>query len=126
MKVAEAEKKVREAVIEIRKLSTNKKWCNWADAWLSGADRTAASAESVAKEMARGAPKASSSGRPRTRAALLKEPAGNAALAAAIVARSGAEEIDPFASMLLEGYLKKNASGGKRRAGPLANKGRRW
>jgi hypothetical protein len=34
MKVAEAEKKVREAVIEIRKLSTNKKWCNWADAWL--------------------------------------------------------------------------------------------
>lgn len=108
MKVAQAEKKVRQTVIEIRKLSTNRKWCNWADAWLSSTDRSAASAESAAKVMARGAPKASAGDRPPTRATLLKESAGNAALAAAIVARSGGEEIDPFASMILAGYLKKD------------------
>jgi hypothetical protein len=39
---------------------------------------------------------------------MLKSPAGKAALAAAIVARSGSDEIDPFDSMMLEGYLKND------------------
>ena len=108
MKVGEAEEKVRETIIEIRKVFTNKKWCKWADAWLSGADRTPASADSVAKEMARHPTKATATGRPPSRAAMLKLSAGNAALAAAIVARSAGEEIDPFASMILEGYLKSD------------------
>jgi hypothetical protein len=50
VKVGETEKKVLETIIEIRKVFTNKKWCTWADARLSGADRTAASAESPAKD----------------------------------------------------------------------------
>jgi hypothetical protein len=50
VKIGEAEKKVRETTIEIRKVFTNKKWCTWADARLSGANRTAASAESLAKD----------------------------------------------------------------------------
>jgi hypothetical protein len=29
-----AEEKVREAVVAIRKVFTNKKWCKWADEWL--------------------------------------------------------------------------------------------
>ena len=37
MEVPEAEEKVREIIIEIRKVFTNKKWCQWADAWLSQA-----------------------------------------------------------------------------------------
>jgi hypothetical protein len=108
VKIKEAEEKVREAVVAIRKVFTNKKWCKWADEWLSGADRTAASAESIAKEMARHAPKATSAGRLSSRSAMLKSPAGKAALAAAIVARSASDEIDPFASMMLEGYLKND------------------
>jgi hypothetical protein len=39
---------------------------------------------------------------------MLKSPAAKAALAAAIVARSASDEIDPFASMMLEGYLKND------------------
>jgi hypothetical protein len=113
MKVGETEEKVRETITEIRKVFTNRKWCNWADAWLSGTDRTAASAESVAKEMARHPAKATATGRPPSRVAMLKLPARNAALAAAIVARSAGEEIDPFASLMLEGYLKKDDSAGK-------------
>ena len=105
MKVAEAERKVRETITEIRKVFTNKKWRAWADAWLSGADRSVASAESIAEEMARHTSKATAAGRPPSRAAMLKVPAGNASLAAAIVARNAGEEIDPFASMMLEGYL---------------------
>jgi hypothetical protein len=126
MKVSEAEQKVRETIIEIRKVFTNKKWCKWADAWLSGADRTVASAESVAKEMARHAPKATATGRPPPRAAMLKSPAGNAAFAAATVARSAGDEIDPFASMMLEGYLKKDdpAAAKKKGRGSLANERR--
>jgi hypothetical protein len=108
VKIKEAEEKVRETIVAIRKVFTNKKWCKWADEWLSGTDRTAASAESVAKEMARPTTKATASGRPPSRAAILKSPAGNAALAAAILARSSGGEIDPFASMMLEGYLKKD------------------
>jgi len=104
VKIKEAEEKVRETIVAIREVFTNKKWCKWADDWLSGADRTAASAEEFAKEMARHTPKAAT-GRAPSRAAL-RSPAGNAALAAAIVARSSGEEIDPFASMMLEGYLK--------------------
>ena len=110
MKVGEAEEKVRETVTEIRKVFTNRKWCKWADAWLSGIDRTAASAESVAKEMARHPAKATATRRPSSSVAMLKLPAGNAALAAAIVARSAGEEIDPFASLMLESYLKKDDS----------------
>src|SRR5262249_31970854 len=92
-----AEEKVREAVVAARKVFTNKKWCKWAaDEWLSGAGRTPASAESVAKEMARHAPKATAAGRLSSRGAMLKSPAGKAALAAAIVARSASDEIDPF------------------------------
>ena len=47
---------------------------------------------------------------------MLKAPAGNVALAAAIVARSVSEEIDPFASMMLEGYLTRDqASPGRKK-----------
>jgi hypothetical protein len=112
MKVEDAEEKVRESIIEIRKVFTNKKWCRWADAWLSGADRSVASAELVTKEMGRYTSKPTSSGQPPSPSAMLKSPAGNAALAAAIVARSAGEEIDPFASLMLEGYLKKDDSAG--------------
>jgi hypothetical protein len=115
MKMKDAEEKIRESIIEIRKLFTNKKWCRWADAWLSGADRSVASAELVAKEMGRHAPKSTSSGQPSSPSAMLKSPAQNAALAAAIVARSADEEIDPFASLMLEGYLKKDDSAGDKK-----------
>jgi len=106
VKIKDAEEKVRETIAAIREVFANKKWCKWADDWLSGANRTAASAEEVAKEMARHTPNAAATGRVPSRAAILKSPAGNVALAAAIVARSSGEEIDPFASMMLEGYLK--------------------
>jgi hypothetical protein len=46
---------------------------------------------------------------------MLKSPAQNAALAAAIVARGADEEIDPFASLMLEGYLKKDDSAGDKK-----------
>ena len=106
MKVPEAEEKVREAIIEIRKVFTNKKWCKWADAWLSGADRSVESAVSIAEDMARRAPTKTTPGRPPSRGALLSLPAGNAALAAAIVARSS-DELDQFAVMMLEEYVKR-------------------
>jgi hypothetical protein len=106
MKVPEAEEKVRETIIEIRKVFTNKKWCKWADAWLSGTDRSVESAVSIAEDMARRrAPTKTTAGRPSSRGALLSLPAGNAALAAAIVARSG-DELDQFAAMMLEEYVK--------------------
>src|SRR5215467_3058776 len=105
MKVPEAEEKVRDTIIEIRKVFTNKKWCKWADAWLSGADRSVESATSIAEDMARRAPTKTSAGRSTSRAALLSLPAGNAALAAAIVARSS-DELDQFAVMMLEEYVK--------------------
>lgn len=106
MKVPEAEEKVRETIIEIRKVFTNKKWCKWADAWLSGADRSVESAISIAEDMARRrAPAKTTAGRPSSRGALLSLPAGNAALAAAIVARSS-DELDQFAAMMLEDYVK--------------------
>jgi hypothetical protein len=106
MKVSEAEERVREAILEIRKVFTNKKWCKWADAWLSGADRSAESAVSIAEDMARRAPTKTTTGRPTSRGALLSLPAGNAALAAAIVARGG-DELDQFAAMMLEEYVKR-------------------
>lgn len=106
MKVSAAEKKLRGAIAEIRKTYRNKKWCQWADAWLSGSDRTAESAVSIAETAARRAPKPASSGRAPSPSALLSEPAGNAALAAAIIARSSGGELDQFASMMLDGYLK--------------------
>ena len=105
MKVEEAEEKVREAIIEIRKVFTNKKWCKWADAWLSGADRSAESAMSIAEDMARRRPAKTTVGRPSSRGAQLSLPAGNAALAAAIVARSS-DELDKFAALMLEEYVK--------------------
>jgi len=108
MKVPEAEEKVREAIVEIRKVFTNKKWCKWADAWLSGADRSVESAVSIAEQLARRAPTKTTPGRPASRAALLSMPAGNAALAAAIVARSS-DELDQFAAMMLEEYVKRKA-----------------
>lgn len=106
MKVPEAEEKVREAIIEIRKVFTNKKWCKWADAWLSGADRSVESAVSIGEDLARRAPTKAPPGRPSSRAALLSMPAGNAALAAAIVARSSGE-LDQFAAMMLEEYVTR-------------------
>jgi hypothetical protein len=106
MKVPEAEEKVREAIIEIGKGFTNKKWRKWADAWLSGADRSVESAVSIAEDMARRAPTKTTPGQPASRAALLAMPAGNAALAAAIVARSSGE-LDQFAAMMLEEYVKR-------------------
>jgi NAD/NADP transhydrogenase alpha subunit len=106
MKVPEAEEKVRETIIEIRKLFTNKKWCKWADAWLSGADRSAESAISTAEDMARRRVSAkTTAGRSSSRGALLSRSAGNAALAAAIVARSSGE-LDEFAAMMLAEYVK--------------------
>jgi NAD/NADP transhydrogenase alpha subunit len=106
MKVPEAEEKVRETIIEIRKVLTNKKWCKWADAWLSGADRSVESAISIAEEMARRrAPAKTTAGRSSSRRPLLSLSAGNAALAAAIVARSTGE-LDQFAAMMLAEYVK--------------------
>jgi hypothetical protein len=52
--------------------------------------------------MARHAPKATAADRLSSRGAMLKSPAGKAALAAAIVARSASDEIDPFTSMMLD------------------------
>jgi len=123
MKVEEAEKRVRETISEIREGFKNKKWCQWADEWLSGADRTAPSAESIANEMARHRTKATAAGRAPSRSAMLKVPAENAALAAAIVARNLSDEIDPFASLMLEGYLKKDepSAGGKKKDGRVAH-----
>jgi len=60
------------------------------------------------RKMARHAPKATAAGRLSSRGAMLKSPAGKGALAAAIVARSASDQIDPFASMMLEGYLKND------------------
>jgi hypothetical protein len=77
MNVREAERKLRETITEIRQPFTNKKWCRWADARLCGADRTAASPESAAKEMSGDATKATTTGRPPSRAAMLRSPAGN-------------------------------------------------
>ena len=55
MKVPEAEEKVRETIIEIRKVFTNKKWCKWADAWLLSMDRSVESAVSIAEDIWRAA-----------------------------------------------------------------------
>ena len=106
MKVAAAEKKLRDTIGEIRKTYRNKRWCQWADARLSGTDRTAESAVSIAEATMRRAPKTTRSGGPPSPSALLSEPASNAALAAAIIARSTSGELDQFAAMMLEGYLK--------------------
>jgi hypothetical protein len=106
MKVPEAEEKVRETIIEIRKVFTNKRWCKWADAWLSGADRSVESAISIGEDMARRrSPAKTSAGRSSSRRALLSLSAGNVALAAAIVARSSGE-LDQFAAMMLAEYVK--------------------
>ena len=78
-------------------------------------------------KLARHRTKATAAGRPPSRSAMLKVPAENAALAAAIVARNLSDEIDPFASLMLEGYLKKDepSAGRKKKDGTTGWRGPR-